>query len=169
MKLYQELCHYQGDSMPLSKKSQMVQQALEKHNLALEVVELDASTRTALDAANAVGCEIGQICKSLVFRSGDEPVLFLVSGKNQLNVPKVSAELGMRLEKSDATFTKQKTGFAIGGVPPIAHTTQLATYIDRTLLSYKQIWAAAGTPHSVFKLNSSLLLSLTGGTIIDVT
>jgi len=167
--LFRNFVIAEGGSMPLSIKSQMVQKALEEHHLALEVVELDASTRTAQDAANAVGCEIGQICKSLVFRSGEDPVLFLVSGKNQLNVSQVSAELGMPLEKADADFTKQKTGFAIGGVPPVAHATPLVTYIDRTLLSYNQIWAAAGTPHSVFKLDSSLLLPLTGGKVIDVT
>ena len=154
--------------MSLSKKSQMVQQALNEHNLTLDVIELDASTRTAQDAANAVGCDIGQICKSLVFRSGDTPVLFLVSGKNQLNVAQVSAHLGISLEKADAGFTKQKTGYSIGGIPPVAHTNPITTYIDRTLLSYQHIWAAAGTPHSVFKLESELLPVLTGGSVIDV-
>ena len=154
--------------MSLSKKSQMVQQALTEHNLTLDVIELDASTRTAQDAANAVGCEIGQICKSLVFCSGDTPVLFLVSGKNQLNVAQVSAHLGISLEKADDDFTKQKTGYSIGGIPPVAHTNPLTTYIDRTLLSYQHIWAAAGTPHSVFKLDSELLPVLTGGSVIDV-
>lgn len=155
--------------MTLSEKSQLVQQALEQHHLSLEVVELNASTRTAQDAATAVGCEIGQICKSLVFRSGATPLLFLVSGKNQLNVAKVSADLGLPLEKADADFTREKTGFAIGGIPPVAHTTPIATYIDRTLLAYPEIWAAAGTPHAVFKLESHLLLTLTSGTVIDVT
>jgi prolyl-tRNA editing enzyme YbaK/EbsC (Cys-tRNA(Pro) deacylase) len=92
-----------------------------------------------------------------------------VSGKNQLNVTKVSAELNIPLEKADANFTREKTGFAIGGIPPVAHTTPIATYIDRTLLTYKQVWAAAGTPHAVFKLESHLLLTLTGGKVIDVT
>ncbi|MGV8026220.1 MAG: YbaK/EbsC family protein [Anaerolineaceae bacterium] len=154
--------------MTLSEKSQLVQQALERHHLSLEVVELNASTRTAQDAATAVGCELGQICKSLVFRSGDTPVLFLVSGKNQLNVAKVSTHLGLPLEKADADFTREKTGFAIGGIPPVAHITPIATYIDRILLDYSEIWAAAGTPHAVFKLESHLLLTLTGGTVIDV-
>ncbi|HOJ00619.1 MAG TPA: YbaK/EbsC family protein [Anaerolineaceae bacterium] len=154
--------------MTLSEKSQLVQQALEKHHLSLQVVELDASTRTSQEAAHAVGCEIGQICKSLVFRSADTPLLFLVSGKNQLNVARVSADLGFPLEKADAAFTKEKTGFAIGGIPPVAHATPIKTYIDRTLLEYPEIWAAAGTPHAVFKLESRLLLTLTGGTLIDV-
>ena len=154
--------------MPLSEKSQLVQRALEQHHLALEVVEMNDSTRTAQDAAAAVGCEIGQICKSLIFRSGDSPLLFLVSGKNQLNVARVSAALGFPLEKADAAFTKEKTGFAIGGIPPLAHASPITTYIDRTLLEYPEIWAAAGTPHAVFKLESRMLLTLTGGKIIDV-
>lgn len=154
--------------MPLSEKSQLVQRALEQHHLALEVVEMNDSTRTAQDAAAAVGCEIGQICKSLIFRSGDSPLLFLVSGKNQLNVARVSAALGFPLEKADAAFTKEKTGFAIGGIPPLAHASPITTYIDRTLLEYPEIWAAAGTPHAVFKLESCMLLTLTGGKIIDV-
>lgn len=154
--------------MPLSEKSQLVQRALEQHHLALEVVEMSDSTRTAQDAAAAVGCEIGQICKSLIFRSGNTPLLFLVSGKNQLNVARVSAALGFPLEKADAVFTKEKTGFAIGGIPPLAHASPIATYIDRTLLEYPEIWAAAGTPHAVFKLESRMLLTLTGGKIIDV-
>lgn len=155
--------------MPLSQKAQMVQQVLHEHNLTLDVIELDASTRTAQEAANAVGCEIGQICKSLIFRSSETPILFLVSGRNQLNVAQVSAQIGIPLEKADASFTKEKTGFSIGGVPPVAHINPLTTYIDRTLLSYQHIWAAAGTPHSVFKLDSSQLLPLTGGKVIDVT
>jgi len=154
--------------MTLSEKSQLVQQVLEQHNLSLEVIELDASTRTAQEAANAVGCEIGQICKSLVFRSGDTPLLFLVSGNNRLDTAKVSTALGFPLEKANASFTKEKTGFTIGGIPPVAHITPIATYIDRMLLDYPIIWAAAGTPHSVFKLESHLLLPLTGGTVIDV-
>jgi len=155
--------------MTLSEKSQLVQKALEKYQLNIEVVELNASTRTAQDAATTVGCEIGQICKSLVFRSGDTPLLFLVSGKNQLNVAKVSAELGLPIAKADANFTKEKTGFTIGGVPPVAHLQPITTYIDRTLLEYPEIWAAAGTPNSVFKLESHLLPVITSGTVIDVT
>lgn len=154
--------------MELSSKSQVVQQALDQHHLSLEVIELDASTRTAQDAADAVGCQLGQICKSLVFRSGDTPLLFLVSGKNQLNVEKVSRMLGINIEKADAAFTRDKTGFTIGGVPPLAHATPITVYVDRTLLSYEHIWAAAGTPHSVFKLQSNHLLTITGGSVIDV-
>lgn len=155
--------------MALSKNSQRVQQALELHGLGLEVVELDASTRTAQDAAAAVGCELGQIVKSLVFRSGENALLFLVSGSNQLNIARVSARLGMPIEKADADFARQASGYPIGGVPPLAHDAPMQTYIDRSLLDYEVVWAAAGTPHSVFKLESRLLQTLTGGSIIEVT
>ncbi len=155
--------------MVLSKNSRLVQNALMDHGLTLEVIELDASTRTAKDAANAVGCQIGQIVKSLVFRSGEKALLFLVSGKNQLNVAQVSARLGMPVEKADADFARQKSGFPIGGVPPVAHTTPMLTYIDRDLLSFGNVWAAAGTPNSVFKIESRLLPELTGGSIIELT
>jgi len=155
--------------MTLSKNSQRVQQALEQHGLGLEVVELDASTRTAQEAAQAVGCELGQIVKSLIFRSGENALLFLVSGSNQLNIARVSAQLGMPIEKADADFARQASGYPIGGVPPLAHNTPMQTYIDQSLLDYDVVWAAAGTPHSVFKLESRLLQILTGGSIIKVT
>ena len=155
--------------MALSKNSQRVQQALEQHGLGLEVVELDATTRTAQEAAQAVGCELGQIVKSLIFRSGENALLFLVSGSNQLNIARVSAQLGMPIEKADADFARQASGYPIGGVPPLAHNTPMQTYIDQSLLDYDVVWAAAGTPHSVFKLESRLLQILTGGSIIKVT
>ena len=155
--------------MPLSRNALRVQQALEQHGLGLEVVELNASTRTAQDAAHAVGCELGQIVKSLVFRSGSDALLFLVSGKNQLNVVRVSASLGMTIEKADAEFARQASGYPIGGVPPVAHDTPMRTFIDKSLLEYEHVWAAAGTPNSVFKIESRLLPALTGGQLIDVT
>jgi len=155
--------------MVLSKNAQKVKDALKARNLELEVIELNASTRTAQDAANALGCQIGQIVKSLVFRSGEQALLFLVSGQNQLNVQRVSAVLGIPLEKADADFTRQKSGFPIGGVPPLAHITPMRTYIDRDLMTYDEVWAAAGTPHAIFKIESRLLPELTGGQILEIT
>ncbi len=154
--------------MSLSKKSKRVQDYLNEFGLDLEVVEFEKSTRTAQEAADAVGCEIGQIVKSLVFKAGEQAVLFLVSGKNRMNTKKVSGELNLEIEMADATFTKEKTGYAIGGVPPIAHELPLETYIDEDLLQYEEIWAAAGMPNSVFKLKSSDLLPLTKGKLISV-
>ena len=98
-----------------------MQAFLDQFGLSLEVIEHSHSTRTAQEAADAVGCELGQIVKSLVFRSGQRPLLFLVSGKNQLNVNKVAEELGIKIEKADADFAREQTGYPIGGVPPVAH------------------------------------------------
>jgi prolyl-tRNA editing enzyme YbaK/EbsC (Cys-tRNA(Pro) deacylase) len=154
--------------MPLSKNSQIVQEYLDQFGLELKVRELEESTRTAQDAANAVNCQLGQIVKSLIFRSGDRPLLFLVSGKNQLNVHVVSAQLDITLEKANADFVRTNTGFPIGGVPPVAHAQKMDVFIDRDLITYDLVWAAAGTPHAVFPLKSKDLPRITNGRLIDV-
>ena len=154
--------------MELSHASKKVQDHLNQFNLDLEVKEFPASTRTALDADNAIGCTVGQIVKSLIFRSGDRPLLFLVSGDNRLDTKKVSRALDIPIKKADANFVREKSGFAIGGVPPVAHTEKMDVYIDRDLLSFDEVWAAAGTPHAVFRLNSTDLSRITDGQIIDV-
>jgi prolyl-tRNA editing enzyme YbaK/EbsC (Cys-tRNA(Pro) deacylase) len=154
--------------MQLSKNSQKVQDHLVSFGLKIEVLELAASTHTAQEAAVAACCELGQIVKSLVFRSGEEPLLFLVSGNNQLNTQKVSQSIGKPISKADADFVKEKTGYAIGGVPPMAHTAPIDTYIDTDLMDFEDVWAAAGSPHAIFKLKSSDLPRLTGGRIIAV-
>ena len=155
--------------MALSKKSKIVQEYLLKFGMKLEVVEYDESTKTAQEAADAIGCEIGQIVKSLVFKSKNQPILFLVSGKNKLNVDKVSKELKIEIKKADASFVKEATGFSIGGIPPVAHQTTMDTFIDQDLLDYKEVWAAAGMPFSVFRLESRMLQPLTNGKVIQVT
>lgn len=154
--------------MPLTKASQKVQQYLDQFGLDLTIKEFSASTRTAQEAADAVGCEVGQIVKSLVFRSGEKPLLFLVSGQNQLDVNKVSSDLGILIEKADAQFVRDATGYAIGGVPPVAHAMTMDIFIDRDLMAYDLVWAAAGTPHAVFSLNSCELARITGGKVIAV-
>jgi len=154
--------------MPLPDASQKVQNYLDQFGLNLNVREFPDSTRTAQEAADAVGCELGQIVKSLVFRSGENPLLFLVSGKNQLNVKKVSRELGIPIEKADAQFVRDATGYAIGGVPPVAHANPMHVYIDQDLMGYQEVWAAAGTPHAVFRISSSDLPRITSGRIITV-
>lgn len=152
--------------MALSKKSRIVQNYLLKFGLKLEVVEFAESTKTAQEAANAIGCEIGQIVKSLIFKNKDQGLLFLVSGKNNLDVQKVSRDLKIEINKANAEFVKKVTGFSIGGVPPVAHDTNLETFIDEDLLAYKDVWAAAGMPYSVFRLESRMLQPLTNGKII---
>ena len=154
--------------MELSKNSKIVQDYLAKFDLNLEVVEMPGSSRTAEDAAKAIGCEVGQIVKSLIFRNTDFPILCLVSGKNQLDVNKFQATSNMKLEKADANYVKEVTGFSIGGVPPVAHKTEMKTFIDKDLLTYEVVWAAAGMPFSVFKLLSNDLQKITDGKIIEV-
>ena len=157
--------------MSLSSSAQKVQKALKALGLKLEVVELPASTRTSQEAAEAVGCQVGQIAKSIVFQTliSHRPILVIASGPNRIN-EKVIAELtGEDIGKADADFVRQRTGFVIGGVPPIGHEQRLVTYIDRDLLQYPEIWAAAGTPHAVFHLKPEDLVKMTSGLVIDVT
>jgi len=152
--------------MNLPDASQKVQNYLDQFGLDLKVRQFPDSTRTAKDAADAVGCEVGQIVKSLIFRSGDKPLLFLVSGKNQLNVQKASLDLGIPIEKANAQFVRDTTGYAIGGVPPVAHAVKMDVYIDEALMAYTHVWCAAGTPHAVFQLESKNLPRITGGKVI---
>lgn len=153
--------------MELSKNSKVVQDYLAKCDLNLEVLEMPSTTRTAEDAAKAIGCEVGQIVKSLIFKNVDFPILCLVSGKNQLDVNKFQETNNIKLEKADANYVKETTGFSIGGVPPVAHKTEMKTFIDKDLLAYEVVWAAAGMPNSVFKLFSKDIEKITNGKLID--
>lgn len=155
----------------LSKRAQSVQQALAQKGLAFEVIELSASTRTANDAANAIGCDVAQIMKSLLFCTAitNQPVLVLASGINRVNEKTIAQWVGEKILKADAHFTREITGFAIGGVPPIGHTQTIThIFIDEDLLQYHVLWAAAGTPHAVFSLHSSDIVTLTHGKIIAI-
>ncbi len=126
-------------------------------------------TRTARDAAAAIGCELGQIVKSLIFAAPDGLVLVLTSGANQVDVATAAELAGVAsLGKADADQVRVATGYAIGGVPPFGHVQQLPTVIDRDLLAFDEIWAAAGTPDSVFVLAPDRLVEFTAGTIGDV-
>lgn len=154
--------------MSLSKNSAKVQKYLDRFGLQLEVKEFDQSTRTAQEAADAVGCELGQIVKSLVFRSEQTPFLFLVSGKNRLDTEKAESTLGQVIMIADADYVREHTGYPIGGVPPVAHLEAIAIYIDKDLMKYEELWAAAGTPNAVFRINSTDLPRITGGSIIDI-
>jgi prolyl-tRNA editing enzyme YbaK/EbsC (Cys-tRNA(Pro) deacylase) len=144
-----------------------VQDALRALRQEIQVVELPASTRTSAEAAQAVGCQVGQIAKSLVFRTVNtrRPILVIASGANRVDEAKIGELLGEAVEKADADFVRERTGFAIGGVPPVGHLESVEVYIDRDLLEYPEIWAAAGTPHAVFRLTPEELVRVTGGTI----
>lgn len=147
-----------------------MQAALTLKGVALTVIELSQSTRTSAEAAQAVGCAIGQIAKSIIFRSAqsDRPVLVLTSGANRVNEAAVAALVGEPLKKADADFVRTRTGFVIGGVPPVGHTEPPLTFIDQDLLRYAEIWAAAGTPNALFKLTPPELLAVTNGTVAQV-
>jgi prolyl-tRNA editing enzyme YbaK/EbsC (Cys-tRNA(Pro) deacylase) len=125
--------------------------------------EFPQGTRTAADAAAAIGCEVGQIVKSLVFLRDDAPLLVLCSGANQVD----DARLG--LAKADADLVRRVTGFSIGGVPPYGHPQPLETLVDEDLLGHDEVWAAAGSPRSVFPLSPALLVERTGGTVTRVS
>ncbi len=155
----------------LSPSAQKVQNILSERGFShLEVRELSQSTRTAQEAADAVGCTVGQIIKSLIFRgaTSHKPYLLLVSGSNRVDTHKVEASLGEKLEKPDADYVRQVTGFAIGGVPPVGHAEGLQALIDPDLLEHPKIFAAAGTPNALFGLTPDDLLNLTGGQVLAV-
>ena len=158
-------------SSQLSPSAQKVQNALQSLGMSLQVVELPDSTRTAVDAAQAVGCEVGQIVKSLVFKArlSERPILVVASGANRVNEKAIEALIGEPLGKADADFVRQRTGFVIGGVPPVGHAERLLTFIDKDLLQYEVIWAAAGTPNAVFRLTPGDLVKMTGASVIQIT
>jgi prolyl-tRNA editing enzyme YbaK/EbsC (Cys-tRNA(Pro) deacylase) len=154
----------------LSPSAQKVQNALNLLGLSLQVVELPASTRTAQEAAQAIGVTVGQIVKSLIFkakRSG-RPILVIASGENRVNEKTIEALIQEPLGKADADFVRQQTGFVIGGVPPLGHSQPVETFIDEDLLQFAEVWAAAGTPHAVFRLNPADLERMTGGQLMSI-
>jgi prolyl-tRNA editing enzyme YbaK/EbsC (Cys-tRNA(Pro) deacylase) len=130
------------------------------------VLEFDASTRTADDAAAAIGCTVGQIAKSLVFRSeSDGFVLVVASGAHRVDEKAAARLIGEGIARADPDFVRERSGFAIGGVPPLGHTTTPIVLIDEALMAHEEIWAAAGTPNAVFRLTPAELVELTGGRI----
>ncbi|MCX7600650.1 MAG: YbaK/EbsC family protein [Meiothermus sp.] len=158
--------------MKLSPSAQKVQDALQQRGFGhLQVQELTASTRTAQEAAQAVGCNVGQIVKSLIFRgaTSGQPYLLLVSGVNRVNTHRIEADLGEKLVKPDADYVRSVTGFAIGGVPPVGHAQPLKALVDSDLLQYERIYAAAGTPFALFGLTPDELLALTEGRVTQLT
>jgi prolyl-tRNA editing enzyme YbaK/EbsC (Cys-tRNA(Pro) deacylase) len=154
----------------LSPSAQKVQDALRALGFDCTVIEFAESTRTSAEAAARVGCSLGQIVKSLVFRGQvtGRPVLVLTSGANRVDESRISQYLGEPIGRADADFVRAVTGFAIGGVPPVGHIQKMETYLDEDLLQYKTIWAAAGTPNAVFELAPGALGNMTQGKVIKV-
>lgn len=155
---------------PLKAAAQRVQDALAAKGLELEVKQFPESTRSAAEAAAAIGCNVAQIAKSLIFRAveSDRPVLVIASGANRVDEAKLSALIGEEIGRADAAFVREKTGFAIGGVPPVGHATEPLVVIDEELLALPEVWAAAGTPNAVFRLSADNLVALTGGRVAEV-
>lgn len=148
-----------------------VQAALAAAGLATQVRVLETSAHTARDAADALGVDLAQIVKSLIFRGAgtERAYLLLVSGANRVHEKRVGRQIGETLARADADFVKAATGFSIGGVAPLGATAPLRAFIDETLFAYAEIWAAAGHPRSVFPTTATELAALTGATRIDVT
>ncbi len=155
---------------PLKDSAKRVQEALAAQGFAFEVREFPQGTRTAAEAAAAIGCAVAQIAKSLVFRARESgrPVLVVASGANRVDEKAVAALIGEKIGRADADFVRAATGFAIGGVPPLGHDTSPVTLIDRDLLALDEIWAAAGTPNAVFRLTPDDLVAMTGGQVADL-
>ena len=157
-------------SEKLKSSAQRVQEALQDYGLTCEVVQMQDTTRSAGDAARAVGCEVGQIVKSLIFegKQSHQPVLVVTSGANRVNEKTIGKKLAEPIKMANPEFVREMTGFAIGGVPPVGHRNPLKIFIDEDLLPYDEIWAAAGTPHAVFKLTPDELKKITNGEVISV-
>lgn len=155
---------------PLPEASRRVVVAAQALGLTLDIKLHKVPTRTAEEAAIACGCNVAEIVKSLVFRgkTSGTPYLLLVSGANRVNEKAVAAHLGEKLERPDAAFVRETTGYAIGGIPPLGHAIQLATYLDEDLLSFATVWAAAGTPNTVFEIAPRTLAQAVGAKQISV-
>lgn len=154
---------------PLSPSARRVQDALAASGVVTTITEYDVPARTAAEAANVLGCAVGQIAKSLVFRAASgTPVLVIASGANRVDEAKVAALAGEAIGKADAAFVRAATGYAIGGIPPLGHETPMWTFIDRNLLQYATVYAAGGTPHAMFPIAPADLVRVAGGTVSEV-
>jgi Cys-tRNA(Pro) deacylase len=151
--------------------AQKVADTARELGLEIKIKEFEATTRTAEDAAAAIGCTVAQIVKSLLFVVNGQPVMTLVSGPNRLDEKKLAALCGVgkkKVKRGNADIVREATGFAIGGVPPFGHQTKLPIYIDEDFWQFEVIWAAAGTPNAVFAITPDELARVTGGTVADL-
>nr|WTB31775.1 YbaK/EbsC family protein [Streptomyces sp. NBC_00830] len=144
-------------------------EALRELGLDVEVRRFPEATRTAAEAAAAIGCELSAIVKSLIFEADGAPVLVLMDGSSRVDVELVRRELGAgKVKRAGADLVRETTGYAIGGVPPFGHRTKTRVLADRGLLDHDVVWAAAGTPHTVFPLDPKTVIGHAGGTVVDV-
>ncbi|GHO82970.1 YbaK/EbsC family protein [Dictyobacter formicarum] len=158
-------------SQEMKARARFVQNTLQTLGYQVEVVELAESTRTAKEAAQAIGCQVAQIVKSLIFKTKDthKPILVVASGSNRVNEKKLGELVGEPIERANPDFVRQHTGYAVGGVAPVGHPEPLTTFIDQDLLQYDQIWAAAGTPFAVFQLTPRDLQGMTQGQVAAIS
>jgi len=147
-----------------------VQHALDTHSAAFRVVQMPATTRTAQEAAAAIGCSVAQIAKSILFRgtTTGKAILVIASGVNSVNEKLIAERAGEPLGKATPDFVREATGYVIGGVPPVGFPQPIETWIDQDLLQHAEVWAAAGTPFAVFSLDPKALAALTNGTVTRV-
>jgi prolyl-tRNA editing enzyme YbaK/EbsC (Cys-tRNA(Pro) deacylase) len=156
-------------SRELKPSAELVQHTVRELGFPFKIVEFSKTTRTAAEAAAAIGCTVGQIAKSLIFKtSPGSPILVIASGANRVDEQVVGKFLEEEIFKADADFVREATGFAIGGVPPVGHPAPIKTLIDQDLFQHEVIWAAAGTPNAVFKLTPEDLIKMTGGVVIPI-
>ena len=155
----------------MSKSLARVRAALDAAGVEAEILEMPGTTRTAQDAAQAAGCHLDQIAKSIIFRGEGtgHVVLFLTAGGNQVDPARATAVVGQPLGKADAALIREQTGFAIGGVAPVGHLKPVTAFLDPRLLDFDVVWAAAGTPRHVFAISPTVLLAVTGATLADFT
>lgn len=155
----------------LSPSARRVADAAAALGLSIQIISYDQSTRTAQEAADAIGCDVGQIVKSLVFTVAGRPIIALVSGANQLDTAKLAALQGVgrkQVHRADADTVRSATGFAIGGVPPFGHASPMTVYVDRDLTQYTTVWAAAGTPNTIFAVATNDLIRAGAGEVVDL-
>ena len=160
--------HLAGDMGVSGGSVERVRAALAAQGHADTVQAFPEGTRSAADAAAAVGCEVAQIAKSIVFRGGERVVLVVASGANRVDTAKVAAATGLAIRRADGGWVRDMTGFAIGGVAPLGHLTPPVVLVDEDLFAYDRVWAAAGSPMHVFATTAVDLLRLSGGTKADV-
>ncbi len=142
-----------------------VQTLLDQNGIEANVIEFNELTRTSEEAARAIGCQVAQIAKTLIFRTKKthRPVCVIASGINRVNEKRIGEIVGEKIERADADFVLAHTGFAIGGIPPIDYAFEIPTIIDEDLFQFDEVWAAAGTPHAVFRLSPEALVRLSKG------
>lgn len=153
---------------PLPASACRVQDTLRQRGVEAKIVILSESARTAQQAAEAIGCAVAQIVKSLVFVAGQTPLLVETSGANRVDPAKLEALLGAPVRTANATEVRDFTGFAIGGIPPVGHLQPIETLIDQDLLQHDVVYAAGGVPEAIFPITPQQLLAMTGGRVADV-